>query len=245
MGKQGAEKECQRGVYASLAAVSMLTLVGVVGLGLDTARLVLTIRDTQRALDSAALAAAVALQQQDIAGWQNSKKAALGAFRLRGGVGLDAIARDSFVSRTFRFAEPSGFQTPSDLPDYERSTGVAGNVSLSLGRGLVCYRRRGAGWQRFWYSLEKITNSTDGSTDRYCHANSIKIAATLRDLSPIFMRVLGFTQFSTVKLSSSSFVTFSSVCGEPLCDTLGVEEGTGDIFGQHFKPTAPCVVNPT
>lgn len=230
------------GVTLPFAAISLVALLGIVGLALDTTMTLLALRDAQRSLDAASLAAVNSLRNPSrIDGWKNAKKAGLAALSINRLIGLDATALSSLESssapESFRFDAVTTSNTPLDDVGYDRNTGVRGNLSITLVRGLFCYDpdpdHQGS-FIRRWYSLDKDFPS------RYCYANSVRMRAEIRHIPTSFIRVLGMSVVPRILVLSTSYVKPPNSCGFPLCRLLGMPDSSSDELATHFLPTVSC-----
>ncbi len=232
----------ERGVTLPFAAISLVALLGIVGLALDTTMTLLAIRDAQRSLDAASLAAVNSLRHPSkLDGWRNAKKAALAALSINRLIGLDSAARSSLQSSSvpgsFRFDAFTSSHTPFDEAGYDRNTGLRGNLSVTLVRGLFCYDPdpdHPGSFIRRWYSLEKDFPS------RYCYANSVRMRAEIRHIPTSFIRVLGMSVVPKIFVLSTAYVKPPNSCGFPLCKLIGMPDSSSDELATHFLPTVSC-----
>lgn len=233
----------EAGTVIIFAALVIVVILGLIGFAIDTSNLLLTVGSAQAGADSASLAAVSALRNPNqTQGWQDIKKAVIGALSANPLRSLYAAATKSFKNSTagyaFRYNLTSASYTPNDAPRYDRHSGQSGNLAVTTALGLFCYEidaSSPSGCPRKWCSLENITGP-----NTYCLTDSVKVSFDILNVGTWLIRVLGQTSVSKIHVQATSYLKVPNSCGSPLCSAFGTPALTSDHFGQHFIPTTPC-----
>ncbi len=222
------------GAMLPFAVVVLGVIISLVGLALDTTRMLSSIRDAQRAADAASLSGARSLgicqapaldPEIRKQAWRDTKKAILAAISLNGIYNLDSSAKSKLRTATFKFQDTTSPATPGDEPSYNRAAGIGGNLKVTASRGIHCYDQDPVtgGFIRRWYSLEKVIGV--GEPPGYCYANSARVRMEIDSVSATFLRLVGISSIPKIRVESVAYLKQAKICGTPLCANLGIPDG--------------------
>jgi uncharacterized membrane protein len=232
----------ERGVVLVFFALSLFSLISIIGLVLDIGRLEVALRSLQHAADAAAIAgtnqldvAEVGSADEESIRYKDVKLAVLSMLTTGEIIGLNAAAKSALCigqasgcMPSGRFNAPSGTPTSIDWSEYDRDTAEMGNLIVKVERLIYCFAGTSLAPERKTYPLDGVAYTNQ----HYCKANAVQVTLVLNNFTTYFARFFGQSEINSLTAKGLSFQrqdipSGSGICGSTNCQSIGIANLSG------------------
>lgn len=220
--------DSERGGVILFFAIMLFAIIALIGLVVDSGRLLVMQRQLQNAADAGSLSGVLMLRPPVLVdNWAKSKLAVLAIVKTANISGLDSAADSSIHQspETFRLDglanPPDCRETANDIVGYEYECGTRGNLTVRVSRGIWCYEAAPS-IRRRWCSVEQKA-AGGGPNPLWQLANSMRVDVTLRDIETTFAKIFLIDRIAKVSAQAISHLdTPTPSCGVARCADLGI-----------------------